>query len=79
MPVSIKTISQTKDQSTQHLVGIHNFVLSMNLYHYHYRYFLISKENSEEMYEDVYKTKSNYPKIEQVFLFVDFIPKGISC
>ena len=31
------------------------------------------------MYEDVYKTKSNYPKIEQVFLFVDFIPKGISC
>lgn len=26
--------------------------------------FLISEENNEEMYEEVYKTKSNYPKIE---------------
>lgn len=27
-------------------------------------FFLISEENSEEMYEDIYKTKNNYPKIE---------------
>lgn len=31
------------------------------------------------MYEDVYKTKSNHPKTEQVSLFLDFIPKGIFC
>lgn len=69
-----------KRSSTQHLVGIHNFVSNMNLYHCHYKYIvLISKENSEKMYEDVYKTKSNHPKIEQVSLFLDFIPKGISC
>jgi hypothetical protein len=27
-------------------------------------FFLISEENSEEMYEDIYKTKSNHPKVE---------------
>lgn len=27
-------------------------------------FFLILEENREEVYEEVYKTKSNYPKIE---------------
>lgn len=36
-------------------------------------FFLISEENSEEMYEDVYKTKSNYSKIEWVCLFLGLV------
>lgn len=41
-------------------------------------FFLISEENSEEVYEEVYKTKSNYPKIEWVSLFLTFVANGIS-
>lgn len=41
-------------------------------------FFLISEENREEVYEEVYKTKSNYPKIEWVSLFLTFVANGIS-
>ena len=38
---------------------------------------LIPEENSEEVYEEVYKTKGNYPKIEWVPLFLSIVANSI--